>query len=126
MNWLKLRKKMPGGSMLGMFASNFRGWSTDDLAVSHSFRHEFAPTAIICELSLTSASESADTAGADLGFISFTHVDSDLTPHDVAIDWNSRTSCIGHDGITRVDWYMRIYNIRAVGLFNAFFWSMVS
>jgi hypothetical protein len=111
--------------MLGMFTSGFSGESTGEFAVSHSFHHEFAPSAIICELNLTSASESADTAGADLGFLSFTFVDPDLTPHDVAIDFGSRTAHVGHNGMTRVDWYMRIYNINAAGLFNAFFWPSV-
>lgn len=111
--------------MLGMFTSSFSGWSTGEFAVSHSFHHEFAPTAIICELSLTSASESDDTAGVDLGFLSFTFVDPDLTPHEVSKDYGARVSHLGHDGMTRVDWYMKVYNINAAGLLNAFFWPSV-
>ncbi len=112
--------------MNGMATHRFGGRTDSDLAVSGSFHHEFAPTNMICELCLTSASENDDNSGADLGFTSYTYVDPDGTPHDVAIPYAARIANIGHDRLIRVEWYMRIYNVNAMGLFNAFFWDSVT
>ena len=53
--------------MNGMLTHRFSGWSSEDLAISHSFHHEFAPAAALCEFSLTPASENDDQAGTNLG-----------------------------------------------------------
>jgi hypothetical protein len=78
------------------------------------------------ELCLTSASENDDNAGTNLGFTSFTFVDAAGLPQDVPLDFGSRIANIGHDRLIRAEWYLRIYNVRAMGLFNAFFWDSVS
>jgi hypothetical protein len=111
--------------MNGMLTHRFSGWSTEDFAVSHSFHHEFAPAAALCELCLTSASERDDRAGVNLGFISLTYTDPDGTPHEVSFDYAARRSVVAHNRMTRVDWYMRIYGIDAAGLLNIFFWDSV-
>ena len=112
--------------MNGMATHRFGGSTDSDLAVSGSFHHEFAPTSMICELCLTSASENDDNSGTNLGFTSFTFVDPDGSPHNVPIDFGARNANIGHDRLIRAEWYMRIYNVNARGLFNAFFWDSVS
>jgi hypothetical protein len=109
----------------GMLTHRFSGWSRDEFAVSHSFHHEFAPAAALCELSLTSASENDDQAGTNLGFLSYTYTDPDGTPHEVPIDFGSRVSVVAHNRMTRVDWYMRIYKVDSAGLLNVFFWDSV-
>jgi hypothetical protein len=111
--------------MNGMLTHRFSGWSTEDLAVTHSFHHEFAPAAALCELCLTSASERDDQAGTNLGFLAYTYTDPDGTPHEVPIDYASRVSVVAHDRMTRVDWYMRIYEVDSAGLLNIFFWDSV-
>ena len=78
--------------MNGMLTHRFSGWSSEDLAVSHSFHHEFAPAAALCELSLTSASENDDQAGTNLGFLSYTYTDSDGTPHELRLPCVRRRS----------------------------------
>ena len=55
-----------------------------------SFHLEFPPAAALCELSLTAANESDDQAGASVGFLSYTYVDLDGTPHEVPLDWADR------------------------------------
>lgn len=109
--------------MDGMLVSGFGVTTDSDIAVSQSFHHEFAPTNMICELSLSSASENDDEAGTNLGFTSFTFVDERGNPQEMQIDFGERRAHIGHNNITRVEWYMRVYNVSSKGLFNAFFWS---
>jgi hypothetical protein len=104
----------------GMLTHRFSGWSRDEFAVSHSFHHEFAPAAALCELSLTSASENDDQAGTNLGFLSYTYTDPDGTPHEVPIDFGSRVSVVAHNRMTRVDWYMRIYRSTRRGCSTSF------
>jgi hypothetical protein len=108
-----------------MLTHRFSASSDDEWAQSFSFHHEFAPAAALCELSLTAVRENDDQAGSDLGFVSYTYTDGDGTPHDVAIDWASRTSVVAHDRMTRVEWYLRIYSTDSAGLFNVFFWDRV-
>ena len=109
-----------------MATHSFSGRATDDWAVSHSFHHEFAPSAAICELSLTSANESDDEAGTTVGFLSYTYADPDGTPHEVPIDYGSRRAVVGHDRMIRVDWYLRTYSVDAAGLLNIFLWDFVT
>jgi hypothetical protein len=111
--------------MRGMLTHRFWGWSTEDFAVSHSFHHEFAPSAALCELCITSANELEDRAGTNLGFLSYTYADPDGTPYEVPIDFGSRTSVVAHDRMIRVEWYMRIHGVDAAGLLNIFFWDSV-
>ncbi|MEO7981470.1 MAG: hypothetical protein ABI807_11355 [Sporichthyaceae bacterium] len=111
--------------MDGMLTHRFSGWTDSDLAVSHSFHHEFAPHAAICELSLTSVNEWGDQAGTNLGFTSYTYVDADGTPHQVDLDWAARRANVGHDRMTRVEWYMRIFEVDSAGLLNIYFWPSV-
>jgi hypothetical protein len=108
-----------------MLTHRFSASSDDEWAQSFSFHHEFAPAAALCELSLTAVRENDDQAGSDLGFVSYTYTDGDGTPHDMAIDWASRTSVVAHDRMTRVEWYLRIYSTDSAGLFNVFFWDRV-
>jgi len=110
--------------MLGMRAQQFSA-TGGDWADAQTFHLEFPPAAALCELSLTSANESDDQAGATVGFLSYTFVDPDGTPHEVPIDWGSRRSVIAHDRMTRVDWYLRVYNVSAAGMLNIFFWERV-
>jgi hypothetical protein len=111
--------------MDGMLTHHFAMSTDSDIAVSHSFSHEFAPHAAICELSLNSITEWADQAGTNLGFVSYTYVDPDGTPHDVTIDYGDRRPNVGHDAMIRVEWYMRIFEVDAAGLLNIFFWPSV-
>ena len=111
--------------MNGMFTSGFGASTESDLARSLSFDHEFAPTSMICELSLTALNENDDEGGATLGFSSFTFEDPDGTPHDQPISFEDRRAHIGHNQIRRVEWFLRLYNVHAKGLFNAFFWDSV-
>jgi hypothetical protein len=110
--------------LLGMRVQQFSG-AGGDWADSHTYHLEFPPAAAICELSLTAANENDDQAGASVGFLSYTYVDPDGTPHEVPVDWASRRSVIAHERMTRVDWYLRVYNVDAAGLLNVFFWERV-
>jgi hypothetical protein len=112
--------------MDGMFVAGFGAFTDSEIAQSFSFHHEFEPTSMICELSLSMVDENADSTGSALWFTSFTFEDDDGTPHDVAIDFSAAVACVGHDKLRRCEWNMRIWNSHARGLFNAFFWPSVS
>ena len=111
--------------MRGMLTHRFSAASSDEWATSFSFHHEFAPAAAICELSLTSASETDDQAGTNLGFLDYTYVDPDGTPRGVPVDYGSRVSAVGHDRMISVEWYIRIFRVNSAGLLNVFFWDSV-
>lgn len=112
--------------MNGMFVTWFGGSTDSDIAQSLSYHHEFEPTSMICELSLTMVNENDDEAGTQLGFSSYTYEDDDGTPHDVTIDFGSSTAVLIQNRLRRCEWYLRIYNVHSRGLFNAFFWDSVS
>jgi hypothetical protein len=111
--------------MNGMFVTGFGASTDSDWAQSVSFHHEFEPTSMICELTLSTVNENDDNAGSTLGFVSFTYEDDDGTPHEVDIDYGSAQASIGHNRLRRCEWYLRIFNVHARGLFNAFFWDSV-
>ena len=111
--------------MNGMLTVGFGASTDSDLARSFSFDHEFAPTSMICELSLTALDENDDEAGATVGFSGFTFEDDNGTPHHTPVKFEDRRAHVGHNRIRRVEWFLRIYNARAKGLFNAFFWDDV-
>jgi hypothetical protein len=111
--------------MNGMFVMGFGAHTDSDIAQSFSFHHEFEPTSMICELSLSMVDENADNAGSALWFSSFTFEDDDGTPHDVPIDFAAAVAHIGHNRLRRCEWNMRLWNVHARGLFNAFFWDSV-
>jgi hypothetical protein len=115
-----------GNAMNGMFVMGFGAHTDSDIAQSFSFHHEFEPTSMICELSLSMVDENNDNSGSGLWFSSFTFEDNDGTPHDVAIDFGAAVAHIGHDRLRRCEWNMRLWNVHARGLFNAFFWDSVS
>jgi hypothetical protein len=112
--------------MNGMLVMGFGAHTDSDIAQSFSFHHEFEPTSMLCELSLSMVDENNDNAGSALWFSSFTFEDDDGTPHDVAIDYRAAAASIGHNRLRRCEWNMRIWNAHARGLFNAFFWDSVS
>jgi hypothetical protein len=108
-----------------MLTHHFSAASSDEWATSVSFHHEFPAAAAICELSLTSTSESDDQAGTNLGFLDYTFVDSDGQLKAVGVPFGSRLPVVGHDQMVSVEWYMRIYRVASVGLLNVFFWDSV-
>ena len=112
--------------MNGMFVTGFGASTDSDIAQSLSFHHEFEPTSMICELSLSMVNENDDNAGSTLSFSSYTYEDDDGTPHDVNINFNAANAWIGHNNLRRCEWNARIWNVHARGLFNAFFWDSVS
>jgi hypothetical protein len=109
--------------MIGMFVMGFGGSTDSDVAQSLSFHHEFEPSSMICELSLSMIDENDDQAGSSIWFSSFTFEDDDGNPHDVAVDFSDAKASIGHDNLRRCEWNMRIWNSHARGLFNAFMWD---
>ena len=91
--------------MNGMLTHRFSGWSSEDLAFSHSFHHEFAPGGRPVRVLLDPGeSRNDDQAGTpqDLGFFCYTYTDPDGTPHEIPIDYGSRVSVVAHNRITRV------------------------
>ena len=112
--------------MNGMFVAGFGAHTDSDLAQSFTFHHEFEPTSMICELSLSMVNENDDEAGSALWFSSYTYEDDDGTPHDVNIDYSAGAARIGHNNLRRCEWNLRIWSVHARGLFNAFFWDSVS
>ena len=114
--------------MNGMLTHRFSGWSSEDLAVSHSFHHEFCAGGRPVRALLDGGDDTILTGtliGTNLGFLSYTYTDPDGTPHEVPIDYGSRVSVVAHNRMTRVDWYMRIYKVNSAGLLNVFFWDSV-
>jgi hypothetical protein len=112
--------------MNGMLVMSFGAGTDDDLAHSFSFHHEFEPTSMICEVSLSAHNENDDEAGSMVGFSSVTFEDENGRPQDVAIDFASSRPWIAQNRLRRCEWYVRVYNANARGLFNAFFWDSVS
>src|SRR5438045_508864 len=80
-----------------MFLAWFSAHTDSDLAQSFTFHHEFEPTSMICELSLSMVNENDDEAGSALWFSSYTYEDDDGTPHDVNIDYSAGAARIGHN-----------------------------
>lgn len=112
--------------MNGMLVTGFGAYTDSDVAQSFSFHHEFEPTSMICELSLSMVNENDDEAGSALWFSSYTYEDDNGRPHDVAIDYSAGRAWIAHNNIRRCEWNLRIWNVSARGLFNAFYWDSVS
>ena len=124
--WRWCHDNSGGDVMDGMLVMGFGAYTDSDIAQSFSFHHEFEPTSMICELSLSMVDENDDNAGSGLWFSSYTYEDDDGTPHDVAIDYSAAAASMGHNRLRRCEWNMRLWNVHARGLFNAFFWPSVS
>ena len=58
-----------GNVMNGMLVMGFGAHTDSDIAQSFSFHHEFEPTSMLCELSLSMVDENNDNAGSALWFV---------------------------------------------------------
>ena len=112
--------------MNGMHTESGYAYNVEDDEFTLSFHYELPPTPSIVQLSMSAYYEFDDQASTRLSITRVEFIDQGGVPRHIDYPSIPRYPNVAViDGLTRVDWQVRVSNCWVDYLFNVFFWDAV-